>query len=51
MSSDDERYGNSPQMLQVLQDMRFIQQITADNLRRAWLRAEMKRAYALLADW
>ena len=43
-------YGRSPAMV-ALPDIQMLNRIMADEIERVWLRAEMKQAYAMLADW
>jgi hypothetical protein len=45
-----ELYGKSP-LMTVLPDMCMLNRIMAAELERLWLRAEIKQAYAALADW
>lgn len=47
---DGVTYGRSP-AAELLPIIDTINRIMAQEIKRLWLRAEMKKAYAMLADW
>jgi hypothetical protein len=47
---DGFTYGRSPAM-DCLPDVQRLNRILAEHVKAVWLRAEIKQAYAMLADW